>query len=160
LTGHTGNVRVYLPATMSELADPEGLTPRRAYAVTGALSDALPHDDDESREYAAQLAAADASVVLLAEHRDAPRRRVVVSADVAVQATDHVSDPDAAPSVIEIVAPVVWSQVACVHVDEAAAAPDVVAAIAGDLGAAERLVERDLLWYDVSELASLVATGR
>jgi len=62
--------------------------------------------------------------------------------------------------VIEIVAPVVWSQVACVHVDEAAAAPDVVAAIAGDLGAAERLVERDLLWYDVSELASLVATGR
>lgn len=160
MTGHTGTVRVYLPATMSELADPEGLTPRRAYAVTGALSDTLPHDDDESREYAAQLAAADASVVLLAEHRDAPRRRVVVSADVAVQAIDHVSDPDAAPSVIEIVAPVVWSQVVCVHVDEAAAGPDVVAAIAGDLGAAERLVARDLLWYDVSELASLVATGR
>jgi hypothetical protein len=153
-------VRVYLPATMTELADPAGLTPRRAHAVTDALSDALPHDDDESREHAAQLAAADASVVLLAEDHDAPRRRVVVSADVAVGATRHVADPEAAPSAIEIAAPVVWSQVACVHVDEAAAAPDVTAAIEGDLGAAERLVGRDLLWYDVSELAALVAAGR
>ena len=153
-------VRVYLPATITDLADPDGLAPRRAHAVTGALSTALPHDDEEGREYAAQLAAADASVLLLAAQPAAPRRRVVVSADLAVQATRHVTDPDAAPSAIEVVVTVAWSQVACVHVDEAAAEADVAAAIDGELTAAERLVERDLLWYDVSELAAFVASSR
>lgn len=150
-------MRVYLPATITDLADPDGLAPRRAHAVTGALTAALPHDDDEGREYAALLAAADESVLLVAAQRGAPRRRVVVSADVAIQATGPVTGSDSVPSAIEVVTPVAWSQVACVHVDEEAAETDVTAAIEGDLGAAERLVERDLLWYDVSELAALVA---
>lgn len=157
MNGHTGTVRVYLPATITDLADPDGLTARRAHAVTGALAAALPQDDDEGLEYAALLAAADASVLLVAAQPDAPRRRVVVSADVAVQATGPVTGTDPAPSAIEVVTTVAWSQVACVHVDEEAAEGDVKAAIQGDPGAAERLVDRDLLWYDVSELAVLVA---
>lgn len=157
MSGHTGTVRVYLPATITDLADPDGLAHRCAHAVTGALTAALPHDDDEGREYAALLAAADESVLLVAAQRGAPRRRVVVSADVAIQATGSVTGSDSVPSAIEVVTPVAWSQVACVHVDEEAAETDVTAAIEGDLGAAERLVERDLLWYDVSELAALVA---
>jgi hypothetical protein len=42
-------------------------------------------------------------------------------------------------------------------VDEAAAEEDVVAALAGDDEAVERLAERDLLWYDASELDRLAA---
>ena len=45
--------------------------------------------------------------------------------------------------------------IVCVHVDEPGAAPDVVLAAGGDEAAVERLDERDLLWYDATELGSI-----
>jgi hypothetical protein len=54
-----------------------------------------------------------------------------------------------------------WDRVACAHIDEPAAEADVVAALGGDDVAGERLAERDLLWYDATELERLgAAAGR
>ncbi len=149
-------MRIYLPATPAELADPTGLSPRVVHAVTPALRAALPDEDEEGLEFAAQLLAADDSLDLLDPARP---RRVVVAADVPDDAVAPLGDDDAVASAVRLVTPVTWEDVACAHVDEPGAAQDVTAALAGDEDAAERLVERDLLWYDVTELAALAREG-
>lgn len=149
-------MRIYLPSSLTELADPEGLTPRVVHAVTPALRAALPDEDEEGLEFSAQLLAADDSLDGLA---DAPPRRVVVAADVPQDAVAPLDDDELAPSAVRLLSAVTWDLVACAHVDEPGAAPDVVAALAGDEEAGERLVERDLLWYDASELAALARKG-
>lgn len=160
MTGHTEDVRIYLPATLLDLV-PSGpgarpaLTPRRAHAVTPALRALFPDSDDEGLEFAAQLAAADGSLRLLGAAADAPRLRLVLTADVPTRAVTGVVDGDEPPSAVEVTVVVPWDAIACGHVDEPAAEPDVVAALAGDPDAVERLDERDLLWYDVSELDAI-----
>lgn len=149
-------MRIYLPSSLTELADPDGLSPRVVHAVTPALRAALPDEDEEGLEFSAQLLAADDSLELLA---GGVPRRVVVAADVAEDAVVPLGDDDAVPSAVRLVVPVSWDEVACAHVDEPDAADEVSAALGGDEEAAERLVERDLLWYDVSELAGLAARG-
>lgn len=150
-------MRVYVPATIAQLADPEGLAPRVAHAVTPALRAALPDEDDEGLEYAAQLLAADDSLDLLADD-DVPRR-VVVAADVPDGVVEPVpADGATAPSAVRLTAPVRRADVACAHVDEGEAADDVAAARGGDDDAVERLADRDLLWFDVSELDGLAAS--
>lgn len=149
-------MRIYLPATLEELDRPDGLGPRPVHAVTPALRAALPDEDDEGLEYAAQLLAADDSLDLIGEAGARRRRRLVVAADVADGLVQPVAPgQDMAPSLVRLTAAVPWSDVACAHVDEPAAEADVVAALAGDESAVERLVERDLLWYDASELDQL-----
>ncbi|MDO8108602.1 hypothetical protein Q6348_15495 [Isoptericola sp. b441] len=150
-------MRIYLPATVTELGDPDGLVARVVHAVTPALRAALPDEDEEGLEFAAQLLAADDSLDLLGERPDAPLRRVVVAADVPQEAVAPLADDDAAPSAVRLLTAVPWSDVACAHVDEVAAAEDVTAALAGDEDAADRLADRDLLWFDVGELARLAA---
>ena len=149
-------MRIYLPATLEELDRPDGLGARPVHAVTPALRAALPDEDDEGLEYAAQLLAADDSLDLIGEAGTQRRRRLVVAADVADGLVQPVAPgEDMAPSLVRLTGVVPWSDVACVHVDEPAAEADVVAALAGDGDAVERLVERDLLWYDASELDQL-----
>src|SRR5690625_2153914 len=51
---HTRRMRVYLPVTLTELTDPEGLSGREARALTRSLRAALgPDADSETGEYAA-----------------------------------------------------------------------------------------------------------
>ena len=81
-------MRVYLPSTIPALADALAKgeisePPLRAFAVTPALREAYASGDDEELEYVAMLAAARQSLWLLAADPDAPRRRVVLAADVA-----------------------------------------------------------------------------
>jgi len=149
-------VRIYLPATLDEIAPgTTGLEARRAHAVTGALRAALPDEDDEGLEYAAQLAAADDSLERLRRSPSAPRLRVVVSVDVPEAVVVAVSDPQASPSTVEMVSGVGLVDVVAVHVDEPETAADVAAALAGDPEAVERVEEADLLWYDVTELGHI-----
>ncbi|GEK21594.1 DUF6912 family protein [Cellulomonas xylanilytica] len=146
-------MRIYLPASLDQLEPASGpLTPRRAHAVTPALRAMFPDEDDEGLEYAAQLAAADDSLALLADAPEAPQLRCVVSVDVADAAVAVVSGDDDVPSAVELTRAVPQSDVICAHVDEPGAAADVTLAAAGDEAAGERLDERDLLWYDASEL--------
>ncbi|WP_273654202.1 DUF6912 family protein [Cellulomonas fimi] len=146
-------MRVYVPATLDEIPGP--LTARPAHAVTRELRAALPDEDDETVEFVAQLTAADDALELLAAHPGAPRLRLVVSVDVPDAAVAPVADDGASPSAVRLVADVEVADVACVHVDEPEARADVVAALAGDADARERLEERDLLWYDASELGEI-----
>jgi len=152
----TGPVRVYLPVTLDELqqSSPVLLGPRPGHAVTSALRALWPDEDEEGWEYAAQAGAGDGSVALLGGRPDAPRLRVVVAADVPDGCVRAPEDA-AVPSAVEVVCEVTLAQVVSVHVDEPAAAADVTAAAAGDEAALERLDERDLLWYDVTEIADI-----
>lgn len=146
-------MRVYLPATLAELqhVSPVILQPRVAHGVTAELRALWPDEDDEGWEYAAQAAAADGSLLLLAGDPGAPPLRVLVAADVPDACVRGLDDAPV-PSALQVVCAVELGQVASVHVDEPAAAVDVEAAAAGDEAAIERLEERDLLWYDVSEI--------
>lgn len=155
LSRHTEAVRIYLPSDLTELGTARPLAARLVHAVTPALRAELPDEDEEGLEYAAQLLAADDSLDRLREAPAVqPPRRVVVSADVPDGLVEVVEDAHA-PSVVRLTAAVAWDDVACAHVDEAAAEGDVRAAVSGDDDAAERLADRDLLWYDVSELSTL-----
>lgn len=157
-------MRVYLPVTLDELQDssPVLLAPRPAHAVTAALRAAWAEEDEEGWEYAAQASAADGSLLLLAGRPAAPRLRVVVAADVpdacvTAPSTTTVTAPSTTtvPSAVEVVCGVGLDQVASIHVDEPEAGEDVAAAATGDEDALERLEERDLLWYDVSEVLDI-----
>ncbi|MDM8083841.1 hypothetical protein QUV83_03555 [Cellulomonas cellasea] len=153
-------MRIYLPATLDELDDPaDGGQPvlgaRRVHAVTPALRAALPEEDEEELEYAAQLAAADDALLLVAGRPHAPQFRLVLSADVPDADVSPVGDDGVAPSLVELRSPVPLAAVACGHVDEPDAAADLALAVTGDEGAIERLAERDLLWYDVTELGGI-----
>jgi hypothetical protein len=149
-------VRIYLPASLDQLDPAAGpFTARRAHTVTPALRALFPDEDDEGLEFAAQLAAADDSLELLATHPDAPQLRLVVSVDVPDAAIEPVADEEDVPSAVELVRTVEQADIICVHVDEPEASPDVVLAAGGDEAAVDRLDERDLLWYDASELAGI-----
>ena len=166
-------MRVYLPTTLPELAKaaagggfaaPPGGLP--AHAVTGAVREWYVEGDLEELEYTAMTDAAEAALELLAADPSAPRRRVVVAADVP--------DPVVSPggrfrSSVRVAAEVPMSSVVSVHVDEPEAAGTVEAAIGalpaaaqGDDDAQFLLDEAeacDLLWYDVSEIGDLTSNG-
>ena len=146
-------MRVYLPATLDQL-DHLGpvIAAGPAHAVTPELRAALPDEDEEGWEYSALLAAADDSLALLATQADGPRLRVVVAADVPDEAVTVPADPHEVVSAVRVVAAVPRQAIVSVHVDEPEAAADVAAALGADPAAAERLDERELLWYDVTEL--------
>ena len=149
-------MRIYLPATLDQIEPTAGpLAPRRVHAVTPALRAMFPDEDDEGLEFAAQLAAADDSLALLGESPRAPRARLVVSADVSPDDVLPLDDDDEVPSALELLRAVELEDIACVHVDEPGVGADVDAAITGDDAAIERLDERDLLWYDASELGAI-----
>lgn len=147
----TGVMRVYLPATLADLAADSLTSSRPAHALTAALRAALPGEDDEGLELSAFLAAADASAALVGERGDAPYR-VVVSAEVDAAAP---AEKALLPSEVVLVGEVRWSEVVSVHVDAPETAQDVALAAAGDSDALDRAAEADLLWHDVSELALL-----
>ncbi|KZM33963.1 DUF6912 family protein [Oerskovia enterophila] len=170
-------MRIYVPATVDELdavtvtGDEAvwSLAPRAAHAVTSALSRELPDEDEEGLEFAAALEAADDSLALIAGRVGAPRQRLVVTVDVPDEMVT-LTEPrggetaeDVAPSAVEVTATIPEVRIVCVHVDEPEAATDIADVFAAadedrdeDLDAAlDRVSERDLLWYDWSELKSV-----
>ncbi|MFK4148137.1 DUF6912 family protein [Streptomyces sp. NPDC004065] len=170
-------MRVYVPLTLPGLAEAYkagelGAGPFVAYAVTPALREWYLSDDIEELEYAALSRAALASLRLLAADPGAPRRRVVVAADVPDGAA--VADPDrgldpAALGEVRVTGTVALSRAAAVHVDSGDAEADVTAA-AQALGAADAgdddaqfvvdgAEDHELLWYATQEIPNLVGLG-
>ena len=162
-------MRVYLPATMSSLTDvlakgEAGPAPLQAFAVTPTLREAYESGDDEELEYVATLAAATQSLRLLAADSGAPRRRVVLAADVPdgqVSWTPYDDDPAA----VQLSAAVPLTALASGHVDDLDAVADVTAAAdaisaadAGDPDAVfvvDSAEDHDLAWYATQELPDL-----
>ncbi|MBE1531375.1 DUF6912 family protein [Actinomadura algeriensis] len=167
-------MRVYLPSTLALLAGVHesreiGPAPLAAHAVTPALREWYAGGDTEELEYAALTAAARASLRLLAADPSAPRRRVVLAAEmpdpvIEWEPGDAALDDD--PSLVRLTSPVPWKKIASGHVDDADAEADVAAAVealpAADAGDddAEFTVDgaegHELLWYATQELQHLL----
>jgi hypothetical protein len=165
---------VYLPATMSvlrTLVDEGRLTgPHTAFAVTPqlreffALSDA--ETDVEELEYAALLTAARASLRLLDIDPLAPRRRVVLAADVPDDAVTVMDDPHVERGAVRVTTDVRMQDVASAHIDGEEAEEDVRAAVnvvlEADLGSddAQFVVDQaeghELSWYASQEIGSVL----
>jgi hypothetical protein len=167
-------MRVYLPATLPGLAGvlraaEIGPAPVRAFTVTPALREWYASADLEELEYAAMMHAARASLRLLLADPDAPRRRVVLAADVPGEQAGRGGGFDGGfeePTLVLLTAPVPLARVASGHVDDLGAVADVgeavqalAAAEAGD-DDAQFLVDgaegHELLWYATQELGDLV----
>jgi hypothetical protein len=135
-----------------------------AYAVTPMLREWYAEGDTEELEYAAMVAAARASLRLLADDPSALQQRVVIAADVddgAVRPT-----PKVERAAVLVTEPVALSLIAAAHVDDESASDAVCAAAgavrqadAGDDDAAFLVDEAqalELQWYATQELPELV----
>ncbi|WP_018254091.1 DUF6912 family protein [Salinispora mooreana] len=164
------HVRVYVPATvpMLTLLRTAGLPAASAHAVTPALREWYAEGGEEELEYVAFTRAAQDALQLLAADDAAPRRRVVVSADLPA-ATPGPGDADLGSSTVELAGPVPVGAVAAIHVDGADAVQDVVAAarvvteaLGGDPEAqftVDGAEDHELEWYDITELDQLLGLG-
>jgi uncharacterized protein DUF6912 len=158
-------MRVYLAATLPLLgrwlADGQA-PPGPGHAVTPGLREWYREGSEEEMEYVASLAGARSSLDLLADDLAAPRRRVVLAADI-----DELDVAPAGPSRsgVAIGTPVPVAQWASALVDDedaeavvSAAVTSIGAAAAGDDDAAFALDEAaavELAWYAVQELGEL-----
>lgn len=152
-------MRVYLPSTLTAL--PALLRDRRVAggagcAVTPALREWYAAGADDVLEYSALQRAARQSLDLLADDVRAPRRRVVLAADVPDAAVHPV--PGDEPAAVRIDAEIALSAVQAVHVDGEQAVPLVRAALVEpeDEMVQGDLEDADLLWYATQELDQLV----
>ena len=163
-------VRVYVPATVPMLTALRanghlGDGPMVAHAVTPALREWYAEGDEEELEYVAFTRAAQGALGLLRRDPAAPRRRVVVSADVPSTALVREA-VELGSSTVRLPLPVSLKEVAAIHVDSpdaaesVAAAADVVEeALAGDPDAqftVDSAEDNELEWYAVSELDELL----
>ncbi|GAA1637591.1 DUF6912 family protein [Catellatospora bangladeshensis] len=161
-------VRVYLPATVplvAALRDGGELAGATAHAVTPALREWYAEGDEEELEYVAFMRAAQDALRLLRDDPAAPRRRVVVSADVPASQVS-VQDRDLGTSTVRLAGAVPRRAIAAFHVDEADGEPVVAAAAevveqasAGDPDAqftVDSAEDLDLLWYAPEELDDLL----
>lgn len=178
-------MRVYLPATVvglhrmavDSVLEADRATGLTGFAVTPGLRawyqqpeglDPSPsgsaNDDDEDLEYAAAAEAARASLRLLSVDEGAPRRRVVIAAELPV--AEVVLRDDLDRGVVRINRPVLESEVAAVFVDDEQAESVVARAVPmidrADLGDPEAVAVVDdaegfeLSWFDAGELPALI----
>jgi hypothetical protein len=143
-------MRVFVPGSIDELRHYSSghWEPERGYAVTERLLEISAYDDPDELAEQARDAAAEDSIVVLGS-----RLRLVGAIDLS--RADVAPVPDAHPAAVTVAGRVMPDAIACFFLDEAEAAADARAAAGGDEDALERLEERDLLWYDVSELDQL-----
>lgn len=164
-------MRVYLPSTLAALAPvlavgQIGSAPVRGFAVTPALREWYASGDLEELEYVAMTQAARASLRLLHADPAAPRRRVVLVAELSDDLVMVRNGLDK-PGQVEVTVPVLLADVVSGHVDDPVAADDIEAAAAAlpaaDAGDSDaRFVVdgaegHELLWYATQELAYLLA---
>jgi hypothetical protein len=163
-----GRTRVYLPATMPLLASLRAdgeLTMQTGHAVTPELREWYAEGDDEELEYVAFTRAAQDALHLLRHDPDAPRRRVVISADVD-DGEVLAADRDLGSSSVALDTRLTLDAVAAIHVDSVGAEADVAAAaevvgeaVAGDPDAqftVDGAEDHELEWYGVTELDHLL----
>jgi hypothetical protein len=150
---------------LSGLREQGTLQATAAHAVTPTLREWYAEGDEEELEYVAFTRAAQEALRLLRVDPDAPRRRVVVSADLPAHAVGR-ADPELGSSIVHLGEPVRVGAVVAIHLDGAAAEGEVDAAVnvvtealAGDPDAqfvVDSAEDHELEWYDASELDTLL----
>jgi hypothetical protein len=162
-------VRVYVPATVPMLAALRASgqidAAATAHAVTPGLREWYAEGDEEELEYVAFTRAAQGALRLLRQDPSAPRRRVVVSADVPGSSLVR-EDTELGSSSVRLPEPIKLTELASIHVDRADAAESVAAAadvveeaLAGDPDAqftVDGAEDHELEWFAVSELDELL----
>ena len=164
-------MRVYLPSTLPALAmlllTHEISQPSvRGYSVTPALREGYSSGDLEELEYIALLHAARASLRMLQADPAAPRRRVVVAAELPdEQVVGNTGFDELA--LIEVKKPILLRHVVSGHIDDPAAMAEIAAAVqalsAADAGDddAQFIVDsaegHELLWYATQELPDVAS---
>ena len=160
-------MRVYVPLTVHGLtslhhAGRIAPAPFAAHAVTPAMRAAMADADEEELEYAALMAAAYDSLVLIAQ-TGAEARRVVVAADIDDADVAVVGGDDM--SLVRVDVEVPLGRCSSVHVDDADADGEVALAVArlpeaqagdGEALAAVSLVELELMWFATQEIPDLL----
>ncbi len=165
--------RIYIPATLimlRPLRDRLALTTAAgaglsAHAVTPMLREWYAEGDEEELEYVAFTRAAQNALQLLHADATAPRRRVVVSADVPPGQL-IAEQTELGSSQVRLTGPLDFTAVAAIHIDgvdataDVSAAADVVEeALAGDPDAqftVDGAEDHVLEWYDVTEVNQLL----
>jgi hypothetical protein len=162
-------MRVFLPSTLPDVAElrrrhATGPFSVRGFAVTPALREWYSSGDIEELEYVALMQAARASLRLLLADADAPRRRVVLAAEVPEDKVVSIAGFNE-PALVEIKTPVTLNDVVSAHIDDPLAAGDIAAAVAAlpaaDSGdddaqfAVDSAEGHELMWYAAQELADL-----
>ena len=161
-------MRVYVGTTLDRLQAfrESGRLPApfAACAVTPALREWYAAGDTEELEYVALQAAGAASLRLLAGD-GAPPRRAVIVVEVDDAATRHTPD-DSDRAAVTVTADVLLAEVEAVHVDDAAAAATIRAAVAAladaDEGdedarfAVDEVAGWELMWFATQELDDLL----
>jgi len=160
-------VRVYVPLTVHGLtslhhAGRIAPAPLAAHAVTPAMRAAMADADEDELEYAALMAAAYDSLVLIAG-AGAEARRVVVAADVDDAAVAIAGGDDV--SLVQVASEIPLARCSAVHVDDADADGEVALAVArlpeaqagdGPALAAVSLVQLELMWFATQEIPDLL----
>lgn len=156
-------MRIYLPATipmLRELLDKNELSAvgDTAFALTPSLRESYTSGSTEELEYSAMLEAGRAALRLLSSDPEAPRRRVVIAADV----DDATPRADLDLAAVRLSGPVGMAAVASAHVDDAEAESDVAAAAEvideADLGSEDAefalgsAEDHELSWYAPQEI--------
>lgn len=160
-------MRVYLPATLPMLSvaiseqSGKQLPAGPGFAVTPELREWYASGDTEELEYVALTLAARASLELLAADPQAPRRRVVVAAEVPdSDVTLLATQIGGQRGRVIVTAPVELRLIAAAHLDGDEAIDDVTVAASspGDELAAEEAADHELLWYATQELEELLGS--
>jgi hypothetical protein len=159
-------MRVYFPSTLTALAEAletaeVGQIPARGFAVTPGLREWYSSGDMEELEYIALLHAARASLRLLHDDPAAPRRRVVLAAELPEEQVVGSAGFDE-PALVEVKQPVLLRHLVSGHIDDPSAVTEITAAVAalaaadaGDDDArftVDSAEGHELLWYATQEL--------
>jgi len=159
-------MRVYLPATLPTLSQllgqaEIGPAPLRGFAVTPALRESYASGGLEELEYVAMTRAARASLRLLGADAGAPRRRVVLAADIPAEHIGY-NGGFSDPTWVDVTSPIPLPWIVSGHIDDMLAVTDVAKAVealpAADSGDddARFVVDgaegHELLWCATQEL--------
>ncbi len=151
-------MHVFLPGTVPALAallDEGRLEGEPLTAFTAAPG---PGGDSEEAEYEAMCAAAEESLRLLAADPSAPRRRVVLTAEMPDHIVEHEARHGDDVARVSVRASIPYKKLRALHVDDERAVADVAKAVE-DPGS-DAADDHELLWFAVQEIRYVVEDSR
>ncbi|NKY97531.1 DUF6912 family protein [Nocardiopsis alborubida] len=145
---------VFLPSTIPALARLLEEGRLEDVPLTAFAADPGPDEDVEEAEYEAMYAAARESLALLAAEPGAPRRRVVLAANMPDHVVERAGRSGRGVVRVGLTGAVPYKKLASAHVDDADAVADVAAAVQDP--SSDAVEDHELMWFAVQELRYLV----